>query len=381
MATKFLNLSTDTTLGGVSPSDELAVSQKAIKAYVDNHGGGGGLPDQTGHAGEFLTTDGTDASWSDAIGYHPDLFAVKWADHICNDVQWLRADTFSWQSGAVYQAAYNHLADDITGKSLSSETISGLTVQFYLADDGHKICPASEESNVAAIYAATGVAWYYILDTVNQRFKLPRTKFGFTGLRDTVGNYVAPALPNHTHDVAYRDAATTGGQLNGVGAGNVYFGDKTVTSTGASDSTYQNGATVQPPATQMYLYFYVGNFTQTALENTAGLNAELFNNKADITAVAGLAAPDYQNITQLSNIGSYQQIQGDGYILVQGAGGSSWNAIGILISLDGSTNLLQITQANMYGIAYFVPVSKGVYVKRYDSHTTNLTFIPCKGNN
>lgn len=27
--------------------------------------GGPGLPDQTGHSGEFLTTDGTDASWSD----------------------------------------------------------------------------------------------------------------------------------------------------------------------------------------------------------------------------------------------------------------------------------------------------------------------------
>ena len=33
---------------------------------VDAGGGGGSsLPDQTGHSGEFLTTDGTDASWSD----------------------------------------------------------------------------------------------------------------------------------------------------------------------------------------------------------------------------------------------------------------------------------------------------------------------------
>lgn len=33
--TKFLNISTDTTLGGNAPSDELAVSQKAIKTYAD----------------------------------------------------------------------------------------------------------------------------------------------------------------------------------------------------------------------------------------------------------------------------------------------------------------------------------------------------------
>lgn len=34
--TKFLNISTDNTLGGVSPGDETVVSQKAIKNYVDN---------------------------------------------------------------------------------------------------------------------------------------------------------------------------------------------------------------------------------------------------------------------------------------------------------------------------------------------------------
>lgn len=40
MASTFLNLSTDTTLGGNSPSDSVAVSQKAIKTYVDNNSGG-----------------------------------------------------------------------------------------------------------------------------------------------------------------------------------------------------------------------------------------------------------------------------------------------------------------------------------------------------
>ena len=42
MPSKFLNLSTDDTLGGNSPSDAVAVSQKAIKKYVDDHSGGGG---------------------------------------------------------------------------------------------------------------------------------------------------------------------------------------------------------------------------------------------------------------------------------------------------------------------------------------------------
>lgn len=39
--TKFLNISTDNTLGGNAPSDVVVSSQKAIKDYVDQHGGGG----------------------------------------------------------------------------------------------------------------------------------------------------------------------------------------------------------------------------------------------------------------------------------------------------------------------------------------------------
>ncbi|MBO7715662.1 MAG: hypothetical protein J6S85_19020 [Methanobrevibacter sp.] len=294
-------------------------------------------------------------------GYHPDLFDVKWADHELDDIQWLRADTFSWQSRDSYREAYEHLCNDMynrvgwingeteiytkkrypkvgekaysdtalttevgtitafndsllgeitvnnvvytnSGDSTItpvSETIGGVTVQYIPAEDGHKICLSSQESNVAAIYAATGVAWYYIVDTDyrGRRFKLPRTKFGMTGLRDTVGKYVDAGLPNITGSfqemqVRNSNPAATGaftrtsnGQTDGGGAGssgnsvNVFT---TNFSASNSNSVYGNSDTVQPKATQMYLYFYVGSFTQEAVENTAGLNAELFNGKAGI---------------------------------------------------------------------------------------------------
>ena len=41
--TKFLNISTDNTLGGNSASDEVVSSQKALKTYIDNHSGGGSV--------------------------------------------------------------------------------------------------------------------------------------------------------------------------------------------------------------------------------------------------------------------------------------------------------------------------------------------------
>ena len=212
------------------------------------------------------------------------LFDCKWADHILNNISWLRADTFSWHSGNVYTAVYQHLVDDINGKTLQSETIGGTTIQFYLADDGHKICRANQESNLVALYNTTGVAWYYIIDTTNRQFKLPRTKWGFTGIRSGVGGYVAPGLPNITGSFSTASDKNIGTgafswtntkySTNGGGQGGqwgINFSAK------KSNSIYGNSTTVQPPATQMYLYFYVGNFTQTALENTAGLNAEMFN--------------------------------------------------------------------------------------------------------
>ena len=227
------------------------------------------------------------------INYHPDLFDHKWADHLLNDVSWLRADTFSWQDGSVYSAAYDHLADDIDGKSTQTETVGGITITFYLADDGHKICPATQESNLISLYNATGVAWYYIIDTDNTRFKLPRTKFGFAGLRGNVGDYVEPGLPNITGTVKtgilWNAAAGATGCFtqSGSGGNKAYSSGSDTIRTADLDASrssaiYGASTTVQPPATEMYLYFYVGNFTQTALENTAGITAETLNDKVDV---------------------------------------------------------------------------------------------------
>ena len=251
------------------------------------------------------------------------LLSFMWADHILNDASWLRADTFSWQpGGGVYIAVYAHLTADITGKTLQSETISGTTIQFYLADDGHKICPASQESNVLSIYNATGVAWYYIIDTTNQRFKLPRTKFGFTGIRSGVGGYVEAGLPNITgrftggsnYISGYIEPDGAFSSISDTGNVDPYDGrthaNKNISfSASRSSSIYGNSDTVQPKATEMYLYFYVGNFTQTALENTAGVTTEVLNTKVTI----GHEVIEFQAPTAANNYTWYRKYA-DGWV-------------------------------------------------------------------
>lgn len=327
-----------------------------IKTINDNSLLGSGnitidsLPSQTGQDGKFLTTDGTTASWQEVpAGASLPVLTPMWFDHIANDMSWLRADTFSWQSGDVYVAAYEHLVADYesattgyswtgdqTGNSYitkgmpsvgdtlvngaeytvgrvgsnyilvykngkayetatlnsavsgintsQTETIGDITITYYLADDGHKICLPDQEANISALYESTGVAWYYILDTTNKQFKLPRTKFGFTGIRSGVGGYVEAGLPNITGSFSTASDKNLGNgafswttnkyATNGGGQGGqwgINFSAK------KSNAIYGNSTTVQPPATQMYLYFYVGNFEQSAIEQTAGLNAEMFN--------------------------------------------------------------------------------------------------------
>ena len=254
---------------------------------------------------------------------HLPLLFAQWSDHLLEDFCWLRADTFSWQDGTVYTAAYNELLTEYNNAASADETDG--SISFKRTPKGYKICGADQHDNVAALYESTGAAWYYILDVPNKRFKLPRTKFGFTGLRTGAGNYVAPGLPNITGTLetipvsttidgkgAFRRSTTpntVGASAGGASWSNVTF------DASLSNPTYGSSTTVQPPATEMYLYFFVGNYTQTAIEQTAGLNAEMFNGKADVEALNGKANTDLANVA--SNIDyvveSYSDNDGNWY--------------------------------------------------------------------
>ena len=314
--------------------------------------------------------------------YKPPLFSMMRSLVKLNDMQWLRADTFSWQDGTLYEVAYNKLveeydsiptetfyrwdgdngatyylkknADVVTGDAIyagtpnlnihniGTVTVSGSVVKYgdvtltYITTAGstvtsiayevegdvaytrsandYKICEPSQENNVLNKYNTQGIAMYFILDKANKRFKLPRTKFGFKGLRDTVGNDVDESLPNIEGSIGglcANGASGTGAFSNVYGVNTMGFGNNIITTYGTnfnasqSSSTYQNGAPVQERATQTYLYFYVGEYEEDAVENTAGLNTELFNDKVDLNfnnmnpsqvaknTIVGWGTPDY----------------------------------------------------------------------------------------
>lgn len=158
---------------------------------------------------------------------------------LANNIEWLRSDTFSWQSGEVYMAAYAELTNiyNADGGSTVTETIDDVSITYKRASNGMKIADATQHQAIMDMYAKTGSAFYFILDSENTRFKLPRTKYQLVGFEDGLGNYIA------------QEAAA--------------------------------GSAVKVAGNQAYLYFYMGTFNQSAIDNTAGITSETMGLKAD----------------------------------------------------------------------------------------------------
>lgn len=328
---------------------------------------------------EFYTKQEVDDLVAQRGGASLPILLSVLSDHLLNDISWLRADTFSWQSGDVYVAAYNHLADDVnaginrvewrtdgtvnicytrninpqvgdsvysdtsltteigvveaTGSGITvsnnkvyhfyavhssgtstTETIAGVQIGYFLASDGHKICLSTQESNLVALYEATGAADYYILDANNNQFKLPRKQKRtlIQAVKNTdgtwyklysdgwveQGGYDSTNFNNRswTYPIAMSDRNYTltlsVGYVN-IDTQNGKFGITSRTETGFSYKVISLGgnavgdnmswrvegySAVQGGGVQRkYEYYYVGKFEQSAIEQTAGLNAEMFN--------------------------------------------------------------------------------------------------------
>lgn len=301
-----------------------------------------------------ITNTKPDASW------RPPLLTSFWTDHLLNRMDMLRSDTFSWQSGATYSSVYNELLSEYnnSASTTKTDTIGSISITYKLTPKGYKICAADQVTSLTTLYNNTGIAWYYVLDTANKQFKLPRTKWGFKGLRDNVGNTIAESLPNikgisnvnctESFPPTGAFVKSSSGKTTVVGeAGSNYCLELNASK---SSSAYKDNAPIQERATQMYLYFYVGEFTQTAIEQTAGLNAELFNGKADIDTPS-IQAP-YLKTTYVNGT-SWYRIWSDDYCE---QGGRLYNAKDVANTIT----LLKAMKNTNYSV-FIAHGVKGVY--------------------
>lgn len=288
-------------------------------------------------------------------------------------------------------------------KAVDSYTINGSAVSLnvLVGSDGHRIVTVSnggtEYEDVDTVYNALGVAWYYVLDESNTRFKLPRTKYSFNGLREKVGGYIEAGVPNITGKAggfnSWAHSATGAFDLDSQvethpGGGSGVWNVLNFNASRCS-SVYGNSDTVQPPATEMYLYFYVGGFSYSAISQTAGINAETINGKMDTDAsnatvigketVNGWGLPDYSSVIDIgggSNVGSYTP-PSNGWIYFQG--GTSGASMYYDSSKTNDVLMGGYSSDSSISSSCFIPVKKGYTYYFKATSVAFRRFFPCIG--
>ena len=257
------------------------------------------------------------------------------------------------------------------------EQVAGTTITFYKLSDEIKVVLPDQQTNLDAIYNATGIGYYFVLDTTNRQFKLPRNTYGFTGYRGDVGGYIAPGLPNITGRIynggrflyAEKDGsnfqnsgALFAGDRQSGGAGCTQYGNGTGNrsiniNASRSNSIYGASNTVQPPATQAYLYFYVGNTVQNETSVDVAEMTEAINDKVDLTSSWGFPSGQYIDMT-FGASGTQYTAPADGLVTFSMQTGTSPCYTGLINQTSGFRDgrWTSVSSANIQAV---ISVKKG----------------------
>lgn len=145
-----------------------------------------------------------------------------------------------------------------------------ISFPYRLAANRHMIVDILYKDDVDALFAATGVAWFYIWDNANEQFYLPRSLWfdQYTNDPEQVNKYNEAGLPNIT-STATGFGITTRNYCSGASkatdittealSGGTVPGKRIDFDSSLSNSIYGKSNTVQPPSSNKLLYFVVGN--------------------------------------------------------------------------------------------------------------------------
>ena len=115
------------------------------------------------------------------------------------------------ESSSVKITKIVEIYNGVNGLTKSTYTQNDISITYYTAvDDKHIICLPDQETNLNNLFQTTGKAWFYILDTVNKRFKLPRN----TNTADSINNYLYFYVNDYTEEALYQISGITAEQLN-----------------------------------------------------------------------------------------------------------------------------------------------------------------------
>lgn len=340
--TKFLNISTDNTLGGNSPSDVTVSSQKAIKEYVDSHGGSAsadGITINTNSSDELQAiglinknpASGATNPKYDWVGtlqeHETQSVATAHPDWIC----YITDDAITSSNGRCIgeivtstiplEDAGLHLLD---GSLIANGAYAGFVdyISGLVTDYPDLFCSEADWQSSVTTY---GVCGKFVYDSVNNTVRLPKIT-GFTeGTTDVtaLGDLIEAGLPNITGnfstgcnfatevgDGAFNLTKVSSNNRGGSGNNDFLFSFDA----SRSSSIYGNSTTVQPQAIKVLYYIVIATYVKTDIEVDIDEVMTDLNGKADIADVwtpststqaqkemiIGWSIPDYSTAISLS---------------------------------------------------------------------------------
>ena len=121
---------------------------------------------------------------------HFPLFAMIYSDHVMDDPCWVVSEG-QWLDGDAYADAYALLLDQFNAGV--AKTVDGIA--YREGANKMRIAGLNQSALIDALYSSRGDGWFYCLDALNKRFRLPRTK-NFLRVGESVGDYKQDQIVN-----------------------------------------------------------------------------------------------------------------------------------------------------------------------------------------
>ena len=271
-------------------------------------------------------------------------------------------------------------------EATETETVNGVTVKVH--SNGHKFYDIANKSAIDDFFNTIGSAWFYGVDTENERIFLPRDKyFAVNGVAPVVGNGIAPVFSDGTNERVlncYQYGASWGFlPTDGkVGSASAQQNGVTNVAYGFSTDATKSGIEAHLTANKdKYLYICVGNTTNyegvTDVVNQGMEILEQVAQKVNIDAtnlnsegkslIAGYAMPSskYINLT-LGASGTTYTAPANGYFYAQG---NFNNANGWFVFYNGSFATASNANSGTYACYCVIPCKKGETVRADYNHS------------
>lgn len=175
-----------------------------------------------------------------------------------------------------YPDFYSKCVEERNTATATQVTLSGSTITMYIASNGHQYYDIANKGVVDNFFGTMGSAWFYGVDTANERIFLPRNKYYSLSLNKDSANVhsrTGSSVDVSTVEMMPYYNTSTGALVTGSDAGVVYPGidgggriDRISNDDSGTHSSYTMGhslyvdsADIVESNTDYYLYICVGN--------------------------------------------------------------------------------------------------------------------------